>query len=312
MPKIKLVINRADELWKGFRLNNSITGWLSNCRLASQSSQTAVFVFILLIIGLTIGLSLSTRTIRDLQGSSGSDLSSRAFAAAEGGVEDALRQDLSTIDNGTYTAPAKFLADNGSTYSYKVVATSEFSSTVPEDETVQLTLKDNSGNDYTGKLNIFWVRKLDQTENSSGSRPSLELTFVQNNGGSFSLVDYAVNAETRNNNFQNPDGSTVGMVTNLLPSYGNGQNDNRTYTNELKINIPSGSKFEALRLRPLYNKAALDVIGSGLPPNSYQITSQGVAGSSVTRVVQVTRTFPALPSIFDYVLFNGSTIPISK
>ena len=49
-----------------------------------ERGQTAVFVFILLLVGLTIGLSLSSRTVKDLQGSVGSDLSSRAFAAAEG------------------------------------------------------------------------------------------------------------------------------------------------------------------------------------------------------------------------------------
>lgn len=277
----------------------------------SQSGQTAVFVFILLVVGLTIGLSLSTRTIKDLQSSSGSDLSSRAFSAAEAGVEEALRQNLSSIATGTFSAPTKFPTDNQSTYSYRVAKSASFTQTITQDTSVQLNLKNEDGSLFTGSLQIFWTKVADTVENSTGSRPSLEITLVKNVGGTYSLTKYAVNSETRSNSFQNPDGSTSGAVVNALPNYTSGQVGDPNFANLATVTIAVSDKVEAVRIRPLYNKATVSARGTNLPAQSFVITSQGVAGTS-TRVVEVTRTIPALPAIFDYVLFNGSNLPLTK
>lgn len=267
-----------------------------------QSGQTAVFVFILLLVGLTIGLSLATRTIKDLQSSTNSDQSSRAFAAAEAGVEEALRQNLATITaSGTFSAPeAKFPTDNLTTYSYTVAKSPTFTQTVAQDNSVQINL---SG--FSGTLNVYWVSTADTTENTSGSRASLELTEVKNNAGVFTLSKYAVNADPRSNNFT-PTGASDGPVTNLATS------DDTKYHNKLTVSVASSDNAVSLRLRPLYNKTTINVTGSGLPSQSYVITSRGVAGNTATRVVQVTKAIPSLPAIFDYVLFNGSTNPLSK
>lgn len=297
---------------KNHTANRFTTSRLAKYLPSSTKGQTAVFVFILLLIGLTIGLSLSTRTVKDLQSSAGSDLSSRAFAAAEGGVEEALRQDLATISTGEFSAPATFPTDNKTTYSYKVAKTSSFSQTISRDNTVQLRLKNDDGTYFSGSLQIYWLKTTDTVENSAGSRPSLELTFIKNSGGTYTLTKYAVNAEPKSNNFHNPDGSTQAPVTNSLPNYVTGQAGDATYTNLATIAISPSDRYDAIRIRPLYNKGSVAVKGTGLPSSSYVITSQGVAGAAVTRVVQVTRTIPALPAIFDYVLFNGSTTPISK
>lgn len=278
----------------------------------SSRGQTAVFVFILLLVGLTIGLSLSTRTVKDLQSSVGSDLSSRAFVAAEAGLEEALRQNLDSISTGTFTEPATFPTDNKATYSYKVAKTASFAQTISQDNAVQLRLKGDDGSFFSGDLQVYWLKITDTVENSQGNRPSLELTFIKQTGGSYTLTKYALNSENKSNNFHNPDGSTQAPVTNALPNYVTGQATDNGYSNLATIRISAGDRYDAIRIRPLYNKASVTVKGTGLPTNSYVITSQGVAANSVTRVVEVTRTIPALPPIFDYVLFNGSTAPISK
>lgn len=263
----------------------------------SQSGQTAVFVFILLLVGLTIGISLSTRTIKDLSSSTSSDLSSRAFAAAEAGVEDALRQSLSTLTaSGTYTSPATAITTNNTQFTYTVAKSPVFTQTVSQDLAVQINTTGVFGN-----VQIFWVATGDATENTS--RASLELTLVKNTGGSYSITKYAVNGDARSNNFTNP-GGTDGPVTNQVSS------SDQAYHNQVTIALPAG--IEAIRIRPMYNKSSLKVTGTGLPSQSFVITSRGVAANAVTRVVEVTRAIPALPAIFDYVLFNGSTNPLSK
>ena len=49
-----------------------------------------------------------------------------------------------------------------------------------------------------------------------------------------------------------------------------------------------------------------------LPNQGSLITSIGSTPSGVNRKLTVTRLYPALPAIFDYVLYNGSTQPLSK
>jgi Tfp pilus assembly protein PilX len=274
--------------------------------LSSPKGQTAVFVLILLIVGLTIGLSLASRTIRDLQTSSGSDLSSRAFSAAEAGVEDALRQDLTAIAG--QPASTATLANNA-TYSYSVTKSSDLTQTVLRDTAIQVGLRSDTGVFFTGSFDLYWVNSSDPTENLSGAKPSLELTLIKNNGGTYSIVKYAVNSEVKSNNFQNPDGSTVGNVKNFVT--GSYPIDQITYTNRATITLTSVDSVEAMRIRPVYNKASLAVRGGGLPGQTYVVTSQGIAGTS-TRVVQLVRTVSSLPPIFDYVLFNGSTLPLQK
>jgi hypothetical protein len=285
---------------------------------SSRSGQTAVFVFILLLVGLTIGISLSSRTIVDLKGSSTSDLSSRAFSAAEAGVEEALRQDLNSISDGS-AHPGAFAA-NQSNFSYTVTKSTSFVQTIQRDNAVQVGLSDASGNPYAGGvLTIYWVKTTDAVENANGNRPSLELTLVKNNSGTYSIKKYAVNAEVKGNNLTEP-GSADGAAVNSAGNYsGISVFDSGSYTNLVTLRLVASDKAVALRIRALYNKASVylihnsitDTDGSNLPTQSYVIKSQGVAGTS-TRVVQVVRTIPALPALFDYVLFNGSTNSLSK
>src|SRR5581483_5249666 len=213
------------------------------------------------------------------------------------GVEDALRQSLATLtQSGTYTSPTTEISANNTKFSYTVAKSPTFTQTVPQDSAVQLSTIGVSGN-----LQIFWVTTGDATENTN--RASLELTLVRNSGGNYTITKYAVNADVRSNNFTNP-GGTDGPVSNLVSS------TDSSYHNQATIALPAGT--DAVRIRTMYNKASIKVTGTGLPSQSFVITSRGTAADAVVRVVQVTRAIPALPAIFDYVLFNGSTNPLSK
>src|SRR4029077_12199212 len=88
--------------------------------LAGRSGQTAIFIFVLLLVGMTIAISVAGRTIRDFKSSGSSDFSSRAFSAAEAGAEEALRQDLTSVTTGTYVnSPSGFGTANKSNFKYK-------------------------------------------------------------------------------------------------------------------------------------------------------------------------------------------------
>ena len=81
--------------------------------------------------------------------------------------------------------------------------------------------------------------------------------------------------------------------------------------------IGTTSNLYALRLRLLYNDipqllgAQPYGVSDTFPVQGRLISSTGNAGE-VYRKVEVLESFPALPPIFDYVLFNGSSNSLSK
>lgn len=317
--------------------------------LSATAGQTAIFVFVLLLVGLTIGLSVAGRTFRDLQSSGSSDFSARAFTAAEAGAEEALRQDLATVAPtcGQYicssdVAPS-FGTANKSSFKYKVDTVSQLTQTVARDDSVQLNMI-SGANFFDGTLKIYWGKLSDNTnggENTTGNRPSLEITLLaRDSNGEFGYAKFAVNSETRPNNFTAPTGvlqpvpplnqNFTATYANSIPDYINGALDTNPapnlvganpphtgFTNVLLINLTNADRVAYVRIRPLYNRATLGVeslSGSGthaFPAQSYKVTSQGNSGDA-TRAVQVTKSLPSLPPILDFALFNGSTSKVGK
>ena len=79
------------------------------------------------------------------------------------------------------------------------------------------------------------------------------------------------------------------------------------------ISTPSSIKPQYLRIKPFFNNV-VDLTVSGVSPNNlptqiYEINSVAKTELGITRRVQVTRTaLPALPAVFDYVLYSEGDI----
>lgn len=69
--------------------------------------------------------------------------------------------------------------------------------------------------------------------------------------------------------------------------------------------ISEEDKFVRVKV---YGATDLTVYGEDLPPQAFKITSRAQAPVGETRQVEVERTAPGLPSIFDYVLFSGDKL----
>ena len=76
------------------------------------------------------------------------------------------------------------------------------------------------------------------------------------------------------------------------------------------ILLPSGTNPIILRIKPFHSAVNLKVSGSpDLPTQIYEINSVAKTDLGITRRVQVTRTaLPALPAVFDYVLYSEGDI----
>lgn len=254
--------------------------------------QALLIILLVMVVGLTVGLSLSTRSVSDVKVSSQLEDSSRAFAAAESGIEAVLKGDTAlsgTVGNGSYTLTTSTAGSTGTSFSLGDL-------NIADTYTVWLVGHDASGNlDLTtiyggSTIDICW-----QKAESTGDEPAMETAVVyKDNGGLYKIWRGAYDpSPTRRagNFFSDTDaGGCAGL------------------TNKKTINLASltGTKI-ALRLRPFYAKATANAVplgGNNLPGQGLTISSSGTSGQT-TRKIVVTQSYGSLPSIFDYVLFSG-------
>ena len=71
-------------------------------RFTNRSGQAALIVTLVVIVALTVAVAVISRSVTDVGISTQEEERARSFSAAEAGVEDALRQDLSTIAGGNF------------------------------------------------------------------------------------------------------------------------------------------------------------------------------------------------------------------
>lgn len=71
-------------------------------KLFARPGQAALIVTLVVIVGLTVAVAVISRSVTDVGVSTQEEERARSFSAAEAGVEDALRQDLSSIAGGNF------------------------------------------------------------------------------------------------------------------------------------------------------------------------------------------------------------------
>lgn len=235
----------------------------------------AVFVLLVMLLGMSVGLSVMSRSLQDLKSTTTSDQSSRAFSAAEAGLEVALATDLSAT-SGNVTI-------NNVNVHYDVVATpNTFTATITKDDVGQIELAGN-----TNPITISWGDAGSGCNLADNGDPAMELNLYTYNVGSqvYGLKKYAYNPYNCSGN----DFSVAGAGSGFRST----------------VTITPSADAKLLRLKPIYNNATVQVTGT-FGPQTYQITSKGTTTTGVARAVQIYKTKPALPPLFDYVLFGGS------
>ncbi len=272
--------------------------------MRDNHGQIAVFVLLVMLMGLTVGLSITSRTIQDIRQSQISDQSSRAFTAAEAGIEEALslsQADLAGKVGTPQPVDATVLGFNGN-ITYEVSQSSGNTYTVngvKKDDVVSIDLGGLGGDSIT----VFWNSSSEApvspyncgVDNSGPS--SLELTFYYlTTGGNYGVQKFAYNSSSCN---------SLGPINHFSQASAGSSNFNdKTDT----LTIPSGSKI-LLRIRPIYRGTSIMVQATkDLPPQAYEITATATTSGGATRRVQVTKSAGTLPSIFDYVLFSGQDL----
>lgn len=298
-----------------------------------EKGQALIILLLVMSVVLVVALSIVSRSVTDIQTTTFDEESSRAFSAAEAGVEDLLNkigtQPVPTTavtnpnlgNNSSFTATPRYIT-NSTQFIYPKPLRSGESATFlfverrSEDGTFACTGSCFNG----GSINrLYWGSPI----NAVGTVPAVELSIYYDRTGAASGV-------ASPNNFSNvvvarstfdpsSRGNNFGSAVNC-PASGCqvGNVAFRFRTNAITFNslgIPAGCRagcilFATVKL--LYNtqgdEVALEVPGgSTLPAQGILVESEGLS-QDTRRKLNVFKTFPMPPAIFEASIYSGGNI----
>lgn len=280
-------------------------------RLQSQQGQMLVILLLVMVVGLTIGLFLMGRTTTDISLTSKISDSSRAFNAAEAGIEDAIRAQ-GTIPAGTPVPVATGV-------SYTLSTADLGTGTIyPESKSEALAV---------GKAFTVWLIRhtasgdLESPPYSDTYRINTLTLCFDSSGATGAAVGvtaiYRDNAGVEQSAYAGYDpvagrrGGNGFLATDPTPSQCAGYTTQATlnFANHFGIqgvNPPVSATLVALRLRPVYTATSLAVRplgGETLPTQGNEIDSTGTAGETV-RKIEVEEPYKIPAPFMDQVLYS--------
>lgn len=287
----------------------------------NESGQALLLVLLAMSVVLTIGLSIVSRSITDIANTSRQEESTRAFSAAESGIEKAL------LIGGPISGG---IGSEGSQFTATIVAQqgdNEYSypATVSSGDTAHLWLVNHDANgNYTCsgntcftpttplgplRINFCWGNV-----GAAGPIPAAEfMVYYAPTAGNYSSV------RTWKAGYD-PDAARRGSNAFLAPDSGGCTVLGKTYQYQKQISLGSGigglglptapHNLLFVKVRLLYNTTPQEVGFSSVtgifPPQGNIVQSTGTSGAA-NRKLEVLRLFGEPPSIFSSVIYSESS-----
>ncbi|MBI2036291.1 hypothetical protein HYT17_01565 [Candidatus Microgenomates bacterium] len=296
-------------------MNKSIFNLQFSIFNQKEKGQALIVVILTLLVVSVVVLAAASRSITDVKLSQTSEESARAFSAAEAGVEEAAEK----IRAGTIIIGAdnNVTLPNNANTSYVVSKQGSsnlaFLSSTPlagdtDDFQTYLANKDDFSGSYTGAICLLWGNSGTPSDSQT---PAVSAVILYKNPSSVTRRQFVIDsAASARNNFTpaNNDASCLKQVLALE----NNLTIDRTFAFAHKMDIPvvDGYSPVLLRIRLLFNKDTAHYVGikpvsGALPSQGYKISSIGSSGQTA-RKVDVFQSYPSLPAVFDFALFNDS------
>ena len=292
----------------------------------NKKGQIILVLILVMTIALAIGLSVIQKSLVDVSTSTKVEQSSRAFSAAEAGIERVLQQagitDIAFPENDS----AAQIADTGlipcipgSIGCAQGVGTQQAVLEYPplsKEEIAHIWLADyrsttgslppNCGPNIKchyiqNSLDVFWGN------NSTDDKAALELTLVYFDGSKYTSKKWYLDHQSANRNVPN-NFETVPCNGTTLAGY--------QCTKRLNFSAQEANGLILLRARLLYNSFsqpfAVQAIGTcgvdcSLPPQARVLESVGTSGET-QRKVRVFQLYKVVPHWFDYAIFSAGDI----
>jgi Tfp pilus assembly protein PilX len=264
-----------------------------------QRGQILLIVVLVMVVALTVGLSVATRTITNLRTSTDQENSSRAFSAAEAGIEQALSN--KNAISGAFTNNTSYTTTVSTLAGANVLLNNGLSISKDNPVDVWLSTYPTYTNPYTGNFTIFWGADSDvcNSSESSNSLAALEIVLLTGTKVNPVLTRYAFDpcqARSNNNSFTYVPASS-GTVSG------------KSFTYRRSFVITSGL---FMRIIPLYSPTIIGVKGcdaasancTALPSQGTIIESVGTADTAKRKIVHFSGNAGLPAEVFPYVLFS--------
>lgn len=264
----------------------------------SEKGQALLIVVLIMVVSLTVGLSVASRSIVNLRTTTEEENSQRAFSAAEAGVERALKMSGSGV-----IISGQNLGNNATIKTVDIGQVSGITfvlnagNNIEKDNGIDLGLSEDYTDPQTiNNLGIYWGSQSESCTSSPPSAAAIELIVLSGSTRSPESKRYVYDPCSRGNNFLSPEtgsytisGKTFKYRTPLTGSYRIG-------------NINNGL---IARIIPLYASTPIGITSdTALPFQGKVIQSTGASGGT-QRKISYFQGYPQLPvEFFQYILFS--------
>lgn len=320
---------------KKLHYKNYLTLHSALCTLHSNSGQVILILLLVMTVALAIGLSVVQRSITDISTSTRLEDSTRAFSAAEAGIEKALTGstgnfsvDFSKVNRSTANVTDSGLVpDDKQALEYPPIVKEEVAHVWLADPNTDLN---NSATKYydQSSIDIYWGNPLPL---AVGNKPAIEITVIyQKSDGTYESKLYFLDSDSDStragssgNGFQDVSGSCGLNITPINTIFSSAGVEDRKFYCKSTLDfseLPHNSTLMILRARILYTSSAqsfaVKPLGScssdnplpcSLPRQAQIIQSTGSAGDT-QRTVQLFKIIKVVPFYFDYAIFSAGSI----
>lgn len=260
-----------------------------------EKGQVLLIVVLVMIVALTVGLSIVSRTITSNRITTEEQNSEQAFSAAEAGLEQALSNNQATagafLNRATYTTTVRTVSGNDILLNN--------GAPILKDSASDVWLSQYPGNTspWSGNLTVYWGNPSDTctANEATNSRAALEVVLISGTRAVPRVTHYALDpcpARAANNRFESISGSSATI-------------GGKTFAYSKVITILPASPGLLMRIVPLYASSPVAVRGStALPAQGTLVESVGTADNTQRKIVSF-RGYPSLPTeLFPFILFS--------
>ncbi len=298
-------------------------------RSSNQKGQIVIILLLVIVVALAIGLSISTRSLNEISTATKSEQSTRAYSAAEAGIEKGLQdlqsnitgsRDVSGLTNqaqsSVNTTPL-IPKDYGQAIEYGVNG-------IGKDEVAQFWLADPANNlarFYDQNSFDIYFGNPDQVV--SEDNPAVEVIVVSLVNGAYSSQRFyfdsykSTSAKRGGNGFDKGcsfvSSSPINTILSSTSAFYcratvSGYKKNASDTPIMaRVRVLYSSPKQKVALRPVTSCPDSNKSACMLPPQVRLISSVGTSGSVQRRLLLFKQDY-VVPQFFDYVLFSASDI----
>lgn len=264
-----------------------------------------LFVVVLtMVVALTVGLSVVSRSVTNLRISRQNEESQRAFQAAEAGIEQILQSSPGCIPGATCSS-LSFQNNSSYTTSVSYPRGTSFllngEDLVDQDSGIDVWLSEHPdfNNQVSGSITIYWSTDNQTSCTNTGGvsgpasvKSAIEVIILTGNRLNPGLNKYVIEA----------NGCT--RIASALAASGGGIPPGTTvnFNSSATIGLVSGL---VMKIIPIFNSTKIAITSTAeLPDQGTIVTSTGKSGQTV-RKIQYFSSFPQVPpEAFPYVLIS--------